>query len=184
MPGAPTFLSVLGDLLCAGTNFFAGVWLEASGPTQVELVVLDWFRELLGMPPGTMGILTERRLRGQPDRPGRRPRTPAEEERAPGRPLCRRAAALVGRSGGQDHGPAAGPAAAGAGRRRLSPDAGRPGARRRRGPAGGPAALGGRRQRRRHQHRHRRSARRRWPTCARRKGSGCTSTRPTAGRPC
>ena len=58
VPGAPTFLSVLGDLLCAGTNFFAGVWLEASGPSQVELVVLDWFREFLGMPPGTMGVLT------------------------------------------------------------------------------------------------------------------------------
>ena len=58
VPGAPTFLSVLGDLLCAGTNFFAGVWLEASGPSQVELVVLDWFREFLGMPTGTMGVLT------------------------------------------------------------------------------------------------------------------------------
>jgi aromatic-L-amino-acid/L-tryptophan decarboxylase len=58
VPGAPSFVSVLGDLLCAGTNFFAGVWLEASGPSEVELVVLDWFREWLGMPAGTMGILT------------------------------------------------------------------------------------------------------------------------------
>ena len=58
VPGAPTFLSVLGDLLCAGTNFFAGVWMEAAGPAQVELVVLDWFREFLDMPAGTMGILT------------------------------------------------------------------------------------------------------------------------------
>ena len=58
VPGAPTFLSVIGDLLCAGTNFFAGVWLEAAGPAEVELVVLDWFREFLDMPPGTMGILT------------------------------------------------------------------------------------------------------------------------------
>src|SRR5262249_5475851 len=58
IPSAPTFLSVLGDLLCAGTNFFAGVWLEAAGPAQVELVVLDWFREFLGLPPGTAGVLT------------------------------------------------------------------------------------------------------------------------------
>ena len=58
VPGAPTFYSVLGDLLCAGTNFFAGVWQEAAGPAEVELVVLDWFRDFLGMPPGTMGILT------------------------------------------------------------------------------------------------------------------------------
>src|SRR5205814_2465810 len=58
VPGAPTFLSVLGDLLCAGTNFFAGVWLEAAGPAQVELVVLDWFRQFLGLSSGTRGILT------------------------------------------------------------------------------------------------------------------------------
>jgi glutamate/tyrosine decarboxylase-like PLP-dependent enzyme len=58
IPSAPTFLSVLGDLLCAGTNFFAGVWLEAAGPAQVELVVLDWFRTFLGLPEGASGVLT------------------------------------------------------------------------------------------------------------------------------
>ncbi len=58
IPGSPTWLSVLGDLLCAGTNFFAGVWLEASGPAQVELAVLDWFAQLLGLPKTTQGVLT------------------------------------------------------------------------------------------------------------------------------
>jgi len=58
VPGAPTYLSVLGDMLCAGTNFFAGVWLEAAGPAQVELLVLDWFKEFLGLPAATHGILT------------------------------------------------------------------------------------------------------------------------------
>jgi glutamate/tyrosine decarboxylase-like PLP-dependent enzyme len=58
VPGAPTFVSALGDLLCGGTNFFAGVWLEASGPTEVELVVLDWFKEFLGYPADAGGILT------------------------------------------------------------------------------------------------------------------------------
>jgi glutamate/tyrosine decarboxylase-like PLP-dependent enzyme len=58
IPSAPNFLSILGELLCAGTNFFCGVWLEAAGPSQVELVVLDWFRECLGMLPETSGILT------------------------------------------------------------------------------------------------------------------------------
>src|SRR5262249_20078134 len=42
IPGAPTVPSLLGDWLCAGANFFAGVWLEAAGPTEVELLVLDW----------------------------------------------------------------------------------------------------------------------------------------------
>jgi glutamate/tyrosine decarboxylase-like PLP-dependent enzyme len=58
IPSAPNFLSILGELLCAGTNFFGGVWLEAAAPTEVELVVLEWFRELLGMPMGTGGLLT------------------------------------------------------------------------------------------------------------------------------
>jgi glutamate/tyrosine decarboxylase-like PLP-dependent enzyme len=58
IPGAPNFVSVLGDWLCAGTNFFAGVWLEAAGPTEVELVVLDWFKQIVGFPGGAAGILT------------------------------------------------------------------------------------------------------------------------------
>src|SRR5437763_1454309 len=58
IPSAPSFLSVLGELLCAGTNFFAGVWLEAAGPSQVEILVLDWFKELLGCPPAARGVLT------------------------------------------------------------------------------------------------------------------------------
>jgi glutamate/tyrosine decarboxylase-like PLP-dependent enzyme len=58
IPSAPTYLSVLGEMLCAGTNFFAGVWLEAAAPAQVELVVLDWFRLFLGLPPETRGVLT------------------------------------------------------------------------------------------------------------------------------
>lgn len=58
VPSAPSFVSVLGDWLCAGTNFFAGVWKEAAGPAQVEIVVLDWFKQLLGFPAEARGILT------------------------------------------------------------------------------------------------------------------------------
>jgi glutamate/tyrosine decarboxylase-like PLP-dependent enzyme len=58
IPGASTFVGVLGDWLCSSSNFFAGVWFEAAGPARIELLVLDWFRELLGMPPGASGILT------------------------------------------------------------------------------------------------------------------------------
>jgi glutamate/tyrosine decarboxylase-like PLP-dependent enzyme len=58
IPGAPTYVSVLGDMLCAGTNFFAGVWLEAAGPAQVEILVLDWFKQFLGFPPEARGVLT------------------------------------------------------------------------------------------------------------------------------
>jgi glutamate/tyrosine decarboxylase-like PLP-dependent enzyme len=49
---------MLGDWLTAAANFFCGVWLEASGPAQVETTVLGWFRDWLGLPPATMGVLT------------------------------------------------------------------------------------------------------------------------------
>jgi glutamate/tyrosine decarboxylase-like PLP-dependent enzyme len=58
IPGAPTFVATLGDWLCDGLNFFDGVWLEAAGPTQVELVVLDWFKQFLGYPPEARGLIT------------------------------------------------------------------------------------------------------------------------------
>jgi glutamate/tyrosine decarboxylase-like PLP-dependent enzyme len=58
IPTAPTVPSILADLLCSGTNFFCGTWLAGSGPAQVEIVVLDWFRQILGLPPKTQGILT------------------------------------------------------------------------------------------------------------------------------
>jgi glutamate/tyrosine decarboxylase-like PLP-dependent enzyme len=58
IPGVPNWYSILGDMLCAGKNFFAGVWLEGAAPAQVELTVLRWFRDILGMPKQTAGLLT------------------------------------------------------------------------------------------------------------------------------
>lgn len=58
VPSCPTFPAVLGDWLATGYNFFAGVWPVAAGPNEIELVVLDWFRQWLGMPKGTRGLLT------------------------------------------------------------------------------------------------------------------------------
>jgi glutamate/tyrosine decarboxylase-like PLP-dependent enzyme len=58
VPSIPTFPAVLGDWLATGYNFFAGVWPIASGPNELELTVLDWFRQWLGMPGGAGGLLT------------------------------------------------------------------------------------------------------------------------------
>jgi aromatic-L-amino-acid decarboxylase len=58
IPTAPTFISVLAEFLCAGTNYFGGVWLEAAGPSQVERVVIDWFKDWLGYPKTASGLLT------------------------------------------------------------------------------------------------------------------------------
>jgi len=57
IPSAPSFVSILADTLVAGTNVFAGTWLESSGPSQVELIVIDWFKEMLGLPAGATGLL-------------------------------------------------------------------------------------------------------------------------------
>jgi aromatic-L-amino-acid/L-tryptophan decarboxylase len=58
VPSCPTFPAVLGDWLASGYNFFAGVWPVAAGPNELEVVVLEWFREWMGMPAGSGGILT------------------------------------------------------------------------------------------------------------------------------
>src|SRR5262249_50304463 len=58
VPGTPSFPSILGDWLTAAANFFCGVWLEASGPAQVETTVLGWFRDWLDLPATTCGVLT------------------------------------------------------------------------------------------------------------------------------
>jgi glutamate/tyrosine decarboxylase-like PLP-dependent enzyme len=58
VPGAPSFPSILGDWLTASLNYFCGVWMEAPGPTQVELTVLKWFANFLGYPETIRGLLT------------------------------------------------------------------------------------------------------------------------------
>ena len=56
--GSPSnYASVLADTAAAGFNVFAGSWTGGSGPATVELVVLDWLREVCGLPDGTEGVL-------------------------------------------------------------------------------------------------------------------------------
>jgi aromatic-L-amino-acid decarboxylase len=58
IPSCPTYPAVMGDWLATGFNFFAGVWSVAAGPNEVEHTVLEWFRQWMGMPAGTGGLLT------------------------------------------------------------------------------------------------------------------------------
>jgi glutamate/tyrosine decarboxylase-like PLP-dependent enzyme len=58
IPSSPTWPSVLGDFLATGFNVFQGTWLESAGPSQLELVVMDWFRAWLGLPETGGGLLT------------------------------------------------------------------------------------------------------------------------------
>ena len=57
IPSAPNYVSVWAEALVAGSNYFAGTWLESSGPSQVELVVVDWFKKILEMPTAAAGLL-------------------------------------------------------------------------------------------------------------------------------
>jgi len=57
--GSPsTYVGVLADAAAAGVNAFTGSWTGGSGPSAVELTVLDWLRGWCGMPHGTEGVLT------------------------------------------------------------------------------------------------------------------------------
>ena len=57
IPGSGTWPGALGDLIAAAVNIDASAWREAAGPTQLELTVLDWFRDWVGYPPEAAGIL-------------------------------------------------------------------------------------------------------------------------------
>ena len=52
------YVSALADAVAAGFNLIGTSWVAASGPSTVELTVLDWLREWCGMPPGSDGLLT------------------------------------------------------------------------------------------------------------------------------
>ncbi|MEA3245359.1 MAG: aminotransferase class I/II-fold pyridoxal phosphate-dependent enzyme [Gemmatimonadota bacterium] len=57
VPGAGNFVSTIGDLLTSGHNLFAGHWLAAPGAAEIEIIVLDWLKELIGYPAHASGIM-------------------------------------------------------------------------------------------------------------------------------
>ncbi len=57
VPGPSSYAGVLGEWLGTGFNAIASSWSGASGTATVELVAVDWLRELLGLPDGTEGLL-------------------------------------------------------------------------------------------------------------------------------
>lgn len=83
VPSSATWPGVLADFLAAGFNTFQGTWLGAGGPSQLELVVTDWFRDWIGYPADTGGglftsggsaasldaLVAAREAAGAPERP-------------------------------------------------------------------------------------------------------------------
>jgi aromatic-L-amino-acid decarboxylase len=57
IPGASTFPGALGDFIAAALNFDTGAWTWGSGPSHVELLVLDWFKDWIGYPHEAAGVL-------------------------------------------------------------------------------------------------------------------------------
>ncbi len=58
IPSSPTWPGVLADFMAAGYNINQCTWLVASGPSQLELLVIDWFRRWLGYPENAGGLFT------------------------------------------------------------------------------------------------------------------------------
>ena len=58
IPSSPTWPGVVADFMAAGHQINQCTWLVASGPSQLELVVIDWFRRWLGYPEGAGGLFT------------------------------------------------------------------------------------------------------------------------------
>ena len=58
VPSSPTWPGVLADFMAAGHNIFQGTWLGASGPSMLEVVVMDWFRSWIGYPETAGGLFT------------------------------------------------------------------------------------------------------------------------------
>ena len=56
VPGPGNMVSALAEALAAGYNVFAGTWMEGSGPSTIELITVDWLRQVCGMPESAEGL--------------------------------------------------------------------------------------------------------------------------------
>jgi glutamate/tyrosine decarboxylase-like PLP-dependent enzyme len=57
IPASSTFPGALGDLIASALDIDVGSWISAAGPSQLELTVLDWFKDWIGFPPTAAGVL-------------------------------------------------------------------------------------------------------------------------------
>jgi len=58
IPGGGVFPAALADLIANATNRYIGIWQAAPQLAQIEANVLEWFREWMGFPETTRGLLT------------------------------------------------------------------------------------------------------------------------------
>ncbi len=51
--------AILAETLAAAFNVNGMLWKTAPAATELELVVLDWLRQMLGLPPGLFGVIQD-----------------------------------------------------------------------------------------------------------------------------
>lgn len=56
VPGPGNFVGAMAEMLTAGYNTFAGTWLGGSAAEAIEMVTIDWLRQLCGFAEGTNGL--------------------------------------------------------------------------------------------------------------------------------
>lgn len=167
IPSCGTWPGALGDFIASALNVFAGSWMESAGPSQLELTVLDWFKEWIGYPQEAAGLLLSGGSAANMTALAcaREALLGAMSERVVA--YCSRPGPLVGRPGRPRPRFSARPAT-GAARRRRLPLPTRPAARghgcRYPGWSSAPLGFG---QRRQHQHRRHRPASRPGPSVPR-----------------
>jgi glutamate/tyrosine decarboxylase-like PLP-dependent enzyme len=56
VPIPSNFVGAMADALVAGLTPFLGTWYAGSGPAEIELVTLDWLRQMCGLPEEAGGL--------------------------------------------------------------------------------------------------------------------------------
>lgn len=56
VPSPSNFVGAMADALVGGLTPFVGTWFGGSGPSEIELVTLEWLRQLCGLPKEAGGL--------------------------------------------------------------------------------------------------------------------------------
>jgi aromatic-L-amino-acid/L-tryptophan decarboxylase len=56
VPGPSNFVGAMADALAAAFNVFCGAWIGPSGTAQIELMTIDWLRQLFEFPETAGGL--------------------------------------------------------------------------------------------------------------------------------
>src|SRR3954469_12283271 len=58
-PSNTSYASILGDLVCAGLGVQGMSWQTSPAATEVEEVVVDWLRQMVGLSPAWTGVIQD-----------------------------------------------------------------------------------------------------------------------------